>query len=143
MEYRLHFLPFTVTGAHSEKKMITVVVHLTCDRLLLFFSLKLFCMMSEGILKGAQKGRWGGKKRKMKGERATLLYPVSSRFFCVRTFLILWTRLSQSLEQARGIGTKRWPIQEYFFFYLAGLRLLAVGRNQYIELMNTCRSSKV
>ena len=81
-------------------------------------------MMSEGILKGAQKGRWGGKKRKMKGERATLLYPVSSRFFCVRTFLILWTRLSQSLEQARGIGTKRWPIQEYFFL---SCRFEAVG----------------
>ena len=94
--------------------MITVVVHLTCDQLLLSFSLKLFCMMSEGILKGALKGRWGGKKRKRKGERPTLLTPASSRFFCIRTFLIPETQLSQSLEQARGIGTKRWPIQEYF-----------------------------
>ena len=94
-------------------------------------------------MKGVQeKGGWAGKKRKRKGERPTLLTPASSRFFCVCTFLILRTQLSQSLEQARGIGTKRWPIQEYFF-YLAGLRLLAVGRNQYIELMNTCRSSKV
>ena len=29
------------------------------------------------------------------------------------------------------------------FFFFLGLRLLAIGRNQYIELMNQCRSSKV
>ena len=66
-------------------------------------------------VKGAQKRGVGGKKRKRKGERPTPLTPVSSWFFCVRTFLILRTRLSQSLEQVRGIGTKRWPIQENFF----------------------------
>lgn len=27
--------------------------------------------------------------------------------------------------------------------YLSGLRLLGIGRNQYIDLMNQCRSSKV
>jgi len=27
--------------------------------------------------------------------------------------------------------------------YNAGLRLLAIGRNQYIDTMNQCRSSKV
>ena len=27
--------------------------------------------------------------------------------------------------------------------FLAGLRLLGIGRNQYIDLMNQCRSSKV
>ena len=32
-------------------------------------------------VKGAEKGRWGGKKGKRKGERLTLVYPVSSRFF--------------------------------------------------------------
>ena len=26
---------------------------------------------------------------------------------------------------------------------IAGLRLLGIGRNQYIDLMNECRSSKV
>ena len=31
----------------------------------------------------------------------------------------------------------------FFFFFFSGLRLLAIGRNQYIELMNQCRSSKV
>lgn len=30
-----------------------------------------------------------------------------------------------------------------FYKKFAGLRLLAIGRNQYIELMNQCRSSKV
>ena len=54
----------------------------------------------------------GEEIRKRKGERPTLLPPVSSRFFQVCAFSILRTRLSQSLEQARGIGTKRWPIQE-------------------------------
>lgn len=34
-------------------------------------------------------------------------------------------------------------ITDVFFFFFSGLRLLAIGRNQYIELMNQCRSSKV
>ena len=66
-------------------------------------------------VKGAQERGVGGKKRKRKGERPILLTPASSRFFCIRTFLIPQTQLSQSLEQARGIGTKRSPFQEYFF----------------------------
>ena len=88
------------------------------------------------------KREMGREKRKKEGRETDPSLPSFLLIFCVRTFSISWTRLSQSLEQARGVGTKRWPIDEYFL-YLAGLRLLAVGRNQYIELMNTCRSSKV
>lgn len=29
------------------------------------------------------------------------------------------------------------------YIYISGLRLLGIGRNQYIDLMNQCRSSKV
>lgn len=37
-----------------------------------------------------------------------------------------------------------WVLLIYsFFHHPAGLRLLGIGRNQYIDLMNQCRSSKV
>jgi len=32
---------------------------------------------------------------------------------------------------------------DVIFYLFSGLRLLGIGRNQYIELMNQCRSSKV
>ena len=28
-------------------------------------------------------------------------------------------------------------------FFISGLRLLGIGRNQYIDMMNQCKSSKV
>lgn len=34
-------------------------------------------------------------------------------------------------------------IMNLFFLRCAGLRLMGIGRNQYIDLMNQCRSSKV
>lgn len=51
--------------------------------------------------------------------------------------------VSQNIWSRGCVPHRNGCVLKFRFVVFVGLRLLGIGRNQYIDLMNQCRSSKV
>jgi len=66
----------------------------------------------------------------------------------VLPFLFLWSKNYKSEKRFWFINHMCWPrgticfFFVFFFCFVSGLRLLGIGRNEYIDLMNQCRSGR-